>query len=204
MYFVLTLQKLAESLEVINESAIVDCTDPISAMEACKTHLNTEVQNFEDSNLPKFQGADIVINCLSVKNSERVSLLLSKNNGIVYFHSLFTTLPSGVLTTNPGCGTNLNLSISNCSTEAIVLVSLSIYPTQVDDAISIVEENPLLKKYLFQINSETIPVQNNELEVELWRPSPSRATETSLFRFAKYLEKKKVLKLRQLPTFSFQ
>lgn len=67
-----------------------------------------------------------------------------------------------------------------------------VYPDQAEKAFALLNHNHNLKKYFYEINSESLP----EPSPELWRPSQERTLNSNLVAFAQFLEKHNVLRLR--------
>lgn len=76
-----------------------DATDAVSVLE--------KVEAVTDGKL-----ADVVINCVNVENTEMASILITKDDGLVYFFSMATSFTKAALGAE-GVGKDVNMMIGN-------------------------------------------------------------------------------------------
>ncbi len=99
-------------LQLADEAYQVDATDPIAVLKV--------VEKATNGNL-----ADVTINCVNVKNTEMSSILITKDEGKVYFFSMATSFTAAALGAE-GVGKDIEMIIGNGYTRNHAEIALQI------------------------------------------------------------------------------
>ncbi len=90
-----------------------DATNAVDLMNKVKEITNGEM-------------ADIVINTVNIPNTEMSSILLTKDQGIVYFFSMATSFTKAALGAEGGVGKDITMIIGNGYTKDHAAISLEL------------------------------------------------------------------------------
>lgn len=102
--------KRAEGLGFADEVFVADATDAVAVYE--------KVMELTDGKL-----CDVVINCVSVENTEMASILSCKDDGTVYFFSMATNFVKAALGAE-GVGKDVNMIVGNGYCKGHAAISL--------------------------------------------------------------------------------
>lgn len=89
-----------------------NATDAVEILEKVKEATNGEM-------------ADVVINTVNIQNTEMSSILICKDNGIVYFFSMATSFTKAALGAE-GVGKDVNMIVGNGYTKGHAAISLEL------------------------------------------------------------------------------
>ncbi len=101
-----------KSLELCDHIVKVDATDAMACYDAVSTLTNGDF-------------ADLIINCVSIPNTELSSILICKDGGTVYFFSMATSFTKAALGAE-GVGKDVNMIIGNGYTKDHAAITLNV------------------------------------------------------------------------------
>ena len=102
----------ARALDLADEYFHMDATDAVGMYEKVMELTNGEL-------------CDVVINCVSIENTEMASILSTKDDGTVYFFSMATNFTKAALGAE-GVGKDVNMIIGNGYTKGHAEVTLQV------------------------------------------------------------------------------
>ena len=102
----------ARNLDLADEYFHIDATDAVGMYEKIMELTNGEL-------------CDVVINCVSIENTEMASILSCKDDGTVYFFSMATSFTKAALGAE-GVGKDVNMIIGNGYTKGHAEVTLQV------------------------------------------------------------------------------
>ncbi|WP_027869865.1 zinc-binding dehydrogenase [Eubacterium sp. AB3007] len=102
----------ARNLDLADEYFHIDATDAVGMYEKIMELTNGEL-------------CDVVINCVSIENTEMASILSCKDDGTVYFFSMATSFTKAALGAE-GVGKDVNMIIGNGYTKGHADVTLQV------------------------------------------------------------------------------
>ena len=102
----------ARNLDLADEYFHIDATDAVGMYEKVMELTNGEL-------------CDVVINCVSIENTEMASILSCKDDGTVYFFSMATSFTKAALGAE-GVGKDVNMIIGNGYTKGHAEVTLQV------------------------------------------------------------------------------
>ena len=102
----------ARALDLADEYFHIDATDAVGMYEKIMELTNGEL-------------CDVVINCVSIENTEMASILSCKDDGTVYFFSMATNFTKAALGAE-GVGKDVNMIIGNGYTKGHAEVTLQV------------------------------------------------------------------------------
>ncbi|MDY0235570.1 MAG: L-erythro-3,5-diaminohexanoate dehydrogenase [Gudongella sp.] len=102
----------AKSANLADEYAVVDATNAVQVMETI-------------SELTDGQMADVVINTVNIPNTEMSSILITKDDGVVYFFSMATSFTKAALGAE-GVGKDVNMIVGNGYTKGHAAIALNL------------------------------------------------------------------------------
>ena len=91
--------KEIEEMKIADYCIEADATDAVGTLEKIEKITNGEL-------------CDVVINCVNVENTEMASILITKDDGLVYFFSMATSFTKAALGAE-GVGKDVNMMIGN-------------------------------------------------------------------------------------------
>ncbi len=102
----------AKSANLADEYVVADATNAVEVMEKIAAVTDGEM-------------ADIVINTVNIPNTEMSSILITKDDGIVYFFSMATSFTKAALGAE-GVGKDVNMIVGNGYTKGHAAISLNL------------------------------------------------------------------------------
>jgi len=102
----------AKEANLADEYIVADATNAVEVMEKVSKVTNGEM-------------ADIVINTVNIPNTEMSSILITKDDGIVYFFSMATSFTKAALGAE-GVGKDVNMIVGNGYTKGHAAISLNL------------------------------------------------------------------------------
>lgn len=106
-----TIQRVREA-NLADEYIVADATNAVEVMEKVAAVTNGEM-------------ADIVINTVNIPNTEMSSILITKDDGTVYFFSMATSFTKAALGAE-GVGKDVNMIVGNGYTKGHAAISLNL------------------------------------------------------------------------------
>lgn len=106
-----TIQRVKDA-NLADEYIVADATNAVEMMEKVAAVTNGEM-------------ADIVINTVNIPNTEMSSILVTKDDGIVYFFSMATSFTKAALGAE-GVGKDVNMIVGNGYTKGHAAISLNL------------------------------------------------------------------------------
>lgn len=106
-----TIQRVREA-NLADEYIIADATNAVEVMEKVAAVTNGEM-------------ADVVINTVNIPNTEMSSILITKDDGTVYFFSMATSFTKAALGAE-GVGKDVNMIVGNGYTKGHAAISLNL------------------------------------------------------------------------------